>query len=127
MEGIYVDEEGNVYQLKDKGATKPIDVEELGKTDKTELETLLEASLDGRKSGAPDGQPKQLFRKNRRGSRKQQTLQVLAAPPEPKEAPATPPFGPTSLSLRSASVEDPVRMNLRQKLAEVRRRIGYIQ
>src|ERR1035441_3078350 len=47
QEGIYVDEEGNVYQLLDKGETKPIEVEHLPGTEKTELEVLLEASLKG--------------------------------------------------------------------------------
>jgi hypothetical protein len=46
-EGIYVDEEGNVYQLMDKGATKPIAVEKLEEPERTELETLLAASLAG--------------------------------------------------------------------------------
>lgn len=46
-EGIYVDEEGNVYQLADKGETKPIAVEHLPGREKTELEVLLEASLNG--------------------------------------------------------------------------------
>src|SRR5271166_421767 len=44
-EGVYVDEEGNVFQLLDKGETKPIEVEHLPGTDKTELEVQLEASL----------------------------------------------------------------------------------
>lgn len=128
MEGIYVDEEGNVYQLKDKGATKPIEVEQLTETGKTELESLLEASLDGLNNGAPDGQPKELFRKNPPGNRKQQTLQVVTAPPEPKEAPGPAPVEPESYSLNGAVVaEGSVPLNLRQKLAEVRRRIGYIQ
>jgi hypothetical protein len=65
-------------------------------------------------------------RNNRRGNRKQQTLQVVTAPPEPKESPATPTVEPASPSLSSVA-EDSVRLNLRQKLAEVRRRIGYIQ
>ena len=38
QDGIYVDEEGNVYQLADKGETKPIEVENLSETEKTELE-----------------------------------------------------------------------------------------
>ena len=42
-EGIYVDEQGTVYQLMDKGETKPIKVEQLAGTEKSELETLLEA------------------------------------------------------------------------------------
>ena len=40
-EGIYVDEQGMVYQLTDKGETKPIKVEHLAGTEKSELETLL--------------------------------------------------------------------------------------
>jgi hypothetical protein len=94
---------------------------------KTELETLLEASLNSPENGTPEGQPKQLFRKNRRGNRKQQTLQVITASADPKEAPATPPVEPISPSLNGSPPEEPVRLNLRQKLAEVRRRIGYIQ
>src|SRR5258707_11464269 len=55
-EGTYVDEEGNVFQLMDKGKTKPIGVEQFAGTEKTELEGLLEASLNGtknRRHGAP--------------------------------------------------------------------------
>jgi hypothetical protein len=44
-----VDEEGNVYQLKNEGATKPIAVEKRRESNKTELETLLEASRTARK------------------------------------------------------------------------------
>jgi len=51
-EGIYIDEEGNVYQLMDKGETKPIAVEDLSAEEKSELEVLLEASLNGRRGDA---------------------------------------------------------------------------
>jgi ERF superfamily len=122
-EGIYVDEEGNVYQLMDKGATKPIAVEGIGETGKTELETLLEASLGGPKNG----EPKQLFRKNRRGNRKQQELRAIAVAPEAKDAPGPAPVEPGPPTLSDTLAESPVPLNLRQKLAEVRRRIGYIQ
>ena len=57
-EGLYVDEEGNVYQLKDKGETQPIAVEHLPGTEKTELESLLEASLNGEKTSGQTGGPK---------------------------------------------------------------------
>src|SRR5579864_9434743 len=70
-EGIYVDEQGTVYQLMAKGETRPIKAEHLSKGEKTEQEGLLEASLNGtRKSGQSDA-PRPLFRKNRIGSRKQ--------------------------------------------------------
>jgi hypothetical protein len=39
--GTYVDEEGTVFQLLDKGDTKPIEVEHLPRREKTELEVLL--------------------------------------------------------------------------------------
>src|SRR5271168_1469361 len=46
-EGIYVDEDGSVYQLESQDRTKPIAVEHLPGREKTELEVLLEASLKG--------------------------------------------------------------------------------
>jgi hypothetical protein len=126
-EGSYIDEEGNLYQLMDKGATKPIEVEYLIETKKTELETLLEASLNGGSGGRESGRPKRLFKRNRSGSRKQQALQVVAATPEAPAAQSTPNVEPSRPSHNGDTAEDPVRLNLRQKLAEVRRRIGYIQ
>jgi ERF superfamily len=121
-EGTYVDEEGAVYQLIDKDATKPIKVEPPADTEKSELEGLLEATLEGRA-----GAPKQLFRKNRGGRRKQLSLQVARATTEPKRAESSPPIEPSGLALNGAVVEESPRLNLRQKLAEVRRRLGYIQ
>ena len=58
-----MDEEGNVYQLMNKGETKPIAVEHLPRTEKTELEVLLEASLNGRKANGQTGGPKRLSAK----------------------------------------------------------------
>jgi hypothetical protein len=126
-EGIYVDEQGTVYQLMDKGETKPVKVEQLAGTEKTEIEALLEASLNGRAGGGQNGGPKQLFRKKRSGKRKQQDLRVATATTEPRGAEATPAVEPSAPTLNGATVEEPMRLNLRQKLAEVRRRIGYIQ
>ena len=126
-EGIYVDEQGTVYQLMDKGETKPIKVEHLAGTEKTELEGLLEASLNGTKKGGQNGAPKPLLRKNRSGSRKQLRLQVAPATTDPKRAETSPPLEPGTPTLVGSPIEEPSRLNLRQKLAEVRRRIGYIQ
>jgi len=116
-EGLYVDEEGNVFQLADKGETKPIEVEHLPGTEKTELEALLEASLKGGKGNGRNGGPKRLLKKNRGSGRKQQALQMVTAKPKARPAEAPP----------VVALEDSVRLNLRQKLAEVRRRIGYVQ
>ena len=125
-EGTYVDEEGNVYQLADKGETKPIAVEHLSGTEKTELEVLLEASLKGSKANGKNGGAKRLLKKTRGGGRKQQALQ-MAADPEARPAEAATAVETSAPTFNVSSPEDPVRLNLRQKLAEVRRRIGYVQ
>src|SRR5208282_4418301 len=118
LEGVYVDEEGNVFQLADKGETKPIAVEHLPEGEKTELEVLLEASLKGRKGNEQNGGPKRLLKKMRSGGRKQQALQMVTAKPEarPAEAPAA--VETSASTLNVPSPEDLVRLNLRQKLAE---------
>jgi len=126
QEGIYVDEDGNVYQLADKGETKPIAVEPLPR-EKTELEVLLEASLKGGRANGKNNGAKRLLKKNRSSSRKQQASRVDTANPE-----ACPTAGPTAVetsipTFDVAAPEAPVQLNLRQKLAEVRRRIGYVQ
>jgi len=126
-EGIYVDEQGTVYQLMDKGETKPIKVEHLAGTEKSELEGLLEASLNRTKKGGQNDGPKPLFKKNRSGNRKQLRLQVAPATTGPKRAESSPAVASSVPALNAAIIEDSARLNLRQKLAEVRRRIGYIQ
>jgi hypothetical protein len=126
-EGTYVDEEGTVYQLRDKGATKPIKVERLTGTGKTELEGLLEASLNGTKDGGRNDAPKPLFKKRRSGNRKQLRLRAAPATADPKRVEASLSFERSEPTPNDASFDDSVRLNLRQKLAEVRRRLGYIQ
>ena len=68
--GTYVDEEGNVYQLADKGETKPIAVEHLPGREKTELEALLEASLKAGKSPNQMRDSKRVHRRIRNNGRK---------------------------------------------------------
>jgi hypothetical protein len=124
--GSYVDEEGNVFQLLNKGETEPIEVEHLPGTEKTGLEVLLEASLKEGKSDEKINGAKRLLKKNRRVNRKQQALPVTIRKPEAGTAEA--PIGiETTTSTQAAVSTESVRLNLRQKLAEVRRRVGYIQ
>jgi hypothetical protein len=129
-EGIYVDEEGTVFQLAEKGDTKPIlDNEEAG--DGGGLEQLLAASLRGGGDLAANGRTHALQRPKRGRTRGDKRL-IGSAKPEhiPAEAPLTISGAQESLLRngidRSIDEELP-RLNLRQKLAEVRRRIGYIQ
>jgi hypothetical protein len=125
-EGTYIDEEGNVYQLMDKGETKPIEVEHLSGREKSELEVLLEASLNGRRADGHGG-PKRPLKKNRSSNREQQALEVVIAKPEACSAEAPPAVETSASTFNVVAPEDPARLNLRQKLAEVRRRIGYVQ
>jgi len=80
-EGLYVDEDGNVFQLLNKGETKPIQVEHLPGKEKTELEVLLEASLKGGQANGKNNGAKRLLKKNRSSSRKQQALRDGTAKP----------------------------------------------
>ena len=125
-EGLYVDEDGCAYQLLNKGKTKPIAVELLPGTEKTELEVLLETSLQGGQANGKTGNAKPLLKKNRSGSRKQQASQVETANPEAHLA-EPPPHEINPPTFDVGAPRDPVQLNLRQKLAEVRRRIGYVQ
>ena len=77
--GTYVDEEGNVFQLLDKGDTKPIEVEHLPATEKTELELLLQASLKEEKTHEQNGDSKKMQPKNRPNGRKRQVLPTNGA------------------------------------------------
>jgi len=127
QEGIYVDDEGNVFQLADKGETKPIAVEHLPGREKTELEVLLEASLNGSKANGQTGRAKRLLKRNRGSGRKQQALRTVTAKPEARPAEAPPVAEASASTFDVAAPKEPLRLNLRQKLAEVRRRIGYVQ
>jgi hypothetical protein len=118
-EGVYVDEEGTVFQLAEKGETKPILSEEIPE-DGGELEHLLAASLKNGKS-AGNGRAHALRRTN--DARKKKPISRQAPPPAAQSA-----SRPVNLTLPDQGfTEDAHPLNLRQKLAEVRRRIGYIQ
>ncbi|MGC2495933.1 ERF family protein [Candidatus Binatus sp.] len=126
-EGIYVDEEGNVYQLATKGEKNPIAVEPLPRTKRTKLEVPLKASPKGKKPQEQNGDSKKVQRKNRTNGRKRHSLPTNGAALQllrPKTAAAS---KPSANATSGAAPEAPVRLSLRQKLAEVRRRIGYVQ
>jgi ERF superfamily len=125
-EGIYVDEEGNVFQLLEKGETKPIEVERLPEPNKTQLEVLLEASLNGTKTKKQTGDSKKKNRKNPNNARKLNALQTNGSAPQ-SPSPETTASAPHSSDAADTASEAPLQLNLRQKLAEVRRRIGYVQ
>jgi hypothetical protein len=87
----------------------------------------LEASLKGGQANGKNSGAKRLLKKNRASGRKPQALQAVSAKPEARPAEAPPAVEASAPPSNIASPEAPIQLNLRQKLAEVRRRIGYIQ
>jgi hypothetical protein len=127
QEGIYVDEERNPFQLLDKGETKPIEVEHVPVKEKTEIEVLLGALLKEKKPHEQNGDSKKVQRKNRNNGRKRQVLPTNGTALQLLRPETTTATKPSADAANGAAPEAPVQLNLRQKLAEVRRRIGYVQ
>jgi hypothetical protein len=125
-EGIYVDEEGTVFQLAEKNATKPILAEEVEDHD-AELEQMLTASL---RNGKSSGKARAHALLRPTGRRKKGSGETEpAAKPGDAQLPLESSAGQ---SCDTAGRDHPAypgltQLNLRQKLAEVRRRLGYIQ
>jgi hypothetical protein len=127
-EGIYLDEEGTVYQLADKGETKPIAVEEIAR-EGGELAELLAASL---RNGDTSGKVRTHSLQRPTGRRRKKGARDVNGATKPgtdepwggviRNQPAVPISTPVH-----GNPHDLVQLNLRQKLAEVRRRIGYVQ
>src|ERR1022692_929407 len=126
-EGIFADEEGTIFQLAEKGETKPILIEETP-GEGGELEQLLTASL---KNGNSHGKARthalrrstdrsKKHGKGANGSGRPQPDQIAAVESSAHQAFDTP-------DQDSVASQEPKQLNLRQKLAEVRRRIGYVQ
>jgi len=127
-EGVYVDEEGTVYQLAEKGETKPMAVEEIAR-EGGELAELLAASLrngDTSEKVRTHALQRPTGRRRKKGAR-----DAIGATKPGTDEPSGGVIRNQPALLASARVNgnhhDLVQLNLRQKLAEVRRRIGYIQ
>jgi hypothetical protein len=127
-EGIYVDEEGSVYQLAQKGGTEPMAAEEAPGVG-GELAELLAASL---KNGASSGRVRTHALQRPSSRRRKKDSGGANGATEPS---TDPPCGGVirdqpGLFAGASGIgnhHDIVHLNLRQKLAEVRRRIGYVQ
>jgi hypothetical protein len=123
QDGTYADEDGNGYQLADKGETKPIAVEQLPRGEKSELEGLLEASLQER----PNADSKRVHGKFRNNGRKPKHALQVVSPTLESPGIKKPDAEASSTATNVEISRAPLQLNLRQKLAEVRRRIGYVQ
>jgi len=125
-EGLYVDEDGEAYQVRREGGGQPFVVEHLPGGEKTELESLLEASLKGGQANGKNNGAKPLSKKSRSNGRKQAPSLVVNGNSKASEQPSAA-VDTTGSRSDTQPREGSVRLNLHQKMAEVRRRLGYIQ
>ena len=129
-EGIYVDGEGNVFRLASGGKTKPLEVERVAAERNGDLAAILQTSLRKVKDSRPAHALQRAVGENRKDKpakrRKRKSTPTLSGAPEN----GTPPFAAIIESELAGDFQDSdnfTKLNLRQKLALVRRRLGYIQ
>jgi hypothetical protein len=133
-EGLYVDEEGNVFPLAEKGATKPIDVERSfaepkaagnGHDEVPPSDNLQAGAINTSKGAASENQRGKGGKESRPKTKRKVRLlgrRSLDGAGAHTDAGAQPERGildPGPVSFQ--------HLNLRQKLAMVRRRISYVQ
>ncbi len=127
-EGLFVDEDGNAYQLADRGQTAPLEIEtppasaETGSADnrtgaaEPQLKPALRAKRSARWSQAHRAKRPEGIERGARAGRD---------PAEPRsDSPTREPDGDRH---QAVTAEPGAPLTLRQKLAVVRRRIAYIQ
>lgn len=116
-EGIYIDEEGDTYELADKGETLPIK-EKVMEAEKIENEPGDTAAQNGTAPKYNGG------RKRRRRAADSSGFTAATVPGGSDSSGLTSPAPANHSAIES---RPPGEMTLRQKLGEVRRRIGYIR
>ena len=128
-EGIYVDEEGNVFQLTEKGRSKPMEVEQ-SKSEQEPVGADAQASANGRdpKEGKAQGSASD----DRRGNVRQERTPNRKAKRRSGRAESTNGLGvhiENGATKEDSGFAAPMfaELNLREKFAEVRRRLAYIQ
>jgi ERF superfamily len=125
-EGIYVDDEGNVFQLAEKGTTKAIEVER-SSIEREEMSNGQTVSPDEKEASeeikaSARGKSKRVRLKTRRSDR---AIRV-----GPFRDPVVLRNGAERQEQQNSTAMEPVafaQLNLRQKLAVVRRRLVYVQ
>jgi hypothetical protein len=129
-EGIYIDEEGNVFQLAEKGKSKPMEVEQSA-LEREPVETDGPASTNGqapKESKPSEGAASDNYvnkvrkertsnKKGKRRSARAGTVNGLGPHVEDRAAGERSAFTAPMFA----------QLSLRQKLAVVRRRIAYVQ
>jgi hypothetical protein len=128
-EGIYVDEEGNVFQLAEKGRSKPMKVEQVA-LEREPAGADTQTSVSGR---APkEGRAEEAPSDNHRGKVRQGRAPNRKAKRHSDRAESANGLGgcvDDGAAREDSGFAAPMfsQLNLREKFAEVRRRLGYVQ
>ena len=127
-EGIYIDEEGNVFQLTEKGRSKPMEVEQVA-LEREPAGADTQTSVSGR---APkEGKAEEAPSDNHRGKVRQGRAPNRKAKCRSDRAESANGIGGCvdDGAARDSDFAAPMfsQLNLREKFAEVRRRLGYVQ
>jgi hypothetical protein len=129
-EGIYIDEEGNVFQLAEKGRSKPMEVEQSA-WEREPAGADLQTSVNGRapkeskpSEGALSDNHGSKVRKGRTPNRKAKRRSDRAGSANNLGARIDDGAGREDLSFAATMF---AQLSLRQKLAVVRRRLAYVQ
>jgi hypothetical protein len=126
-QGIYIDEEGNVFQLAEKGRSKPMEVEQ---SPWEPAGADAQTSVNGR---APkEGEAEEAASDNHRGKVRQGRTSNRKAKCRSDRAESANGLGAhidDGATTEDSSLARPMfaQLSLRQKLAVVRRRISYVQ
>ena len=128
-EGIYVDEEGNVFQLAEKGRSKPMKVEQVALEREpagadTQTSVSGRAPKEGRAEEAPSDNHRSKVRQGRAPNRK-----VKCRSDGAESANGLGGCVDDGAATEDSGFAAPMfsQLNLREKFAEVRRRLGYVQ
>jgi hypothetical protein len=128
-EGVYIDEEGNVFQLAEKGRSKPMEVEQSARNGET-AGGDAQTSVNGR---APkEGKAEEAASDDHRGKARQGRTRNRKAKPRSDRAESANGLGvhiDDGAAREDSGFAAPMfaQLSLRQKLAVVRRRISYVQ
>ena len=126
--GVYADGDGNVFQLASSAKTKPVDAECVAVQPGDELAPLLEASIRKVESCQPAEDLEAVVAAHNKLPNRRKRKQICAAIEASANHSASTNGGVGSMVSGSRSDSNDIRsLNLRQKLALVRRRLGYIQ
>ena len=128
-EGIYIDEEGNVFQLAEKGRSKPMEIEQVA-LEREPAGADDQASANGRAS--KERKVEGAARDNHRGKVRQGRAPNRKAKCRPDRSESANGLGECvddGAAREDSGSAAPMfaELNLREKFAEVRRRLGYVQ